>query len=61
MSLSVNDFKKQGVVKGTTGKFRGVLLKQGKIQKLKSGMATKLIQWKQQMLNSFNVNSLKKK
>ncbi len=32
--VSVNDFKKQGVVKGTTGKFRGVLLKQGKNPKV---------------------------
>jgi hypothetical protein len=25
--VSVNDFKKNGVVKGTTGKFKGVVLK----------------------------------
>ena len=28
--VSVNDFKKQGIVKGTTGKFRGVIMKNGK-------------------------------
>ena len=26
--VSVNDFKKSGVVKGTTGKFKGVVLKE---------------------------------
>jgi hypothetical protein len=28
--VSVNDFKKNGVVKGTTGKFKGVVLKENK-------------------------------
>jgi hypothetical protein len=32
--VSVNDFKKQVVVKGTTGKFKGVLLKHGKNPKV---------------------------
>jgi hypothetical protein len=32
--VTVNDFKKQGVVKGTTGKFKGVLLKHGKSPKV---------------------------
>jgi hypothetical protein len=32
--VSVNDFKKNGVVKGTTGKFKGVVLKKNKEQKV---------------------------
>jgi len=28
--VSVNDFKKSGVVKGTTGKFKGVVPKENK-------------------------------
>jgi len=28
--VSVNDFRKNGVVKGTTGKFKGVVLKENK-------------------------------
>jgi hypothetical protein len=32
--LSVNDFKKNGVVKGTTRKFKGVVLKENKEQKV---------------------------
>jgi hypothetical protein len=28
--VSVNDFKKSGVVKGTTGKFKGVVLKENR-------------------------------
>jgi hypothetical protein len=31
--VSVNDFKKNGVVKGTTGKFKGVVLKENKEQR----------------------------
>ncbi len=32
--VSVNDFKKNGVVKGTTGKFKGVVLKENKERKV---------------------------
>jgi hypothetical protein len=32
--VSINDFKKNGVVKGTTGKFKGVVLKESKEQKV---------------------------
>jgi hypothetical protein len=32
--ISVNDFKKNGVVKRTTGKFKGVVLKENKEQKV---------------------------
>jgi hypothetical protein len=34
MMVSVNDFKKNGVVKGTTGKFKGVVLKENTEQKV---------------------------
>jgi len=32
--VSVHDFKKNGVVKGTTGKFKGIVLKENKEQKV---------------------------
>ena len=32
--VSVNDFKKNGVVKGTTGKFKGAVLKENKERKV---------------------------
>jgi hypothetical protein len=32
--VSVNDFKKNGAVKGTTGKFKGVVLKENKERKV---------------------------
>jgi hypothetical protein len=32
--VNVNDFKKNGVVKGTTGKFKGVVLKENKERKV---------------------------
>ena len=34
LMVSVNDFKKDGVVKGTTGKFKGVILKEFKERKI---------------------------
>ena len=40
--VSVNDFKKNGVVKGTTGKFKGVVLKENK-------------EWKVEVCNGYKV------
>jgi hypothetical protein len=42
--FSVNDFKKNGVVKGTTRIFKGVILKENRNKRVKSGMDIKCIQ-----------------